>query len=139
VAKAQTEKYHPAERAQAPQIPPEDRTKGFTEIQMGLSDDKIVEEAKRCLSCGYACAQSCPHGAPQFGEEVDARMQKCNFCIDRWVDNAKPICVEACPTRALDAGPLDELKAKYGQGRVHGRRRPALQLLSDRRSGRFRT
>ena len=26
----------------------------------------------------------------------------------------KPICVSGCPMRALDAGPIDELKAKYG-------------------------
>jgi anaerobic dimethyl sulfoxide reductase subunit B (iron-sulfur subunit) len=25
-----------------------------------------------------------------------------------------PVCIESCPTRALDAGPLDELKARYG-------------------------
>ena len=30
------------------------------------------------------------------------------------MENKKPICVEACPMRALDAGPLEELKAKYG-------------------------
>jgi anaerobic dimethyl sulfoxide reductase subunit B len=76
----------------------------------------INEEAKRCLSCGYASAQSCPYDAPQFAEEGDARMQKCDFCLDKWSVNEKPICVEACPTRALDAAPLDELKANYGQG-----------------------
>jgi anaerobic dimethyl sulfoxide reductase subunit B len=76
----------------------------------------VEEEAKRCLSCGYACSQSCPYGAPQFAEEENARMQKCDFCLDKWLVNEKPICVEACTTRALDAGPLDELKAKYGQG-----------------------
>ena len=41
-------------------------------------------------------------------------MQMCNLCIDRWTDGKKPICVEACLTRALDAGPLDELREKYG-------------------------
>jgi anaerobic dimethyl sulfoxide reductase subunit B (iron-sulfur subunit) len=41
-------------------------------------------------------------------------MQKCNLCVDRWEQGRKPICVEACPMRALDAGPLDELEAKYG-------------------------
>ena len=27
---------------------------------------------------------------------------------------AKPLCIDACPLRALDAGPVNELKAKYG-------------------------
>ena len=39
---------------------------------------------------------------------------KCDLCLDRWAEGKKPICVSACPVYALDAGPLDELKAKYG-------------------------
>jgi anaerobic dimethyl sulfoxide reductase subunit B (iron-sulfur subunit) len=41
-------------------------------------------------------------------------MQMCDFCIDRLTEGKKPICVAACPMRALDAGPIDELAAKYG-------------------------
>jgi anaerobic dimethyl sulfoxide reductase subunit B (iron-sulfur subunit) len=41
-------------------------------------------------------------------------MQMCNLCLDRWAQNKKPICVASCPTRALDAGPLEELKNSYG-------------------------
>jgi anaerobic dimethyl sulfoxide reductase subunit B (iron-sulfur subunit) len=41
-------------------------------------------------------------------------MQKCDFCLDRWAQGKKPICVNACLTRALDAGPADELEEKYG-------------------------
>ena len=29
----------------------------------------------------------------------------------------KPICVGACPTRALDAGSIQDLKSKYGLNR----------------------
>ncbi len=116
VAKVQTEQYHAAKRVKMPEIKLEDRLKSFNEIQLGLPDDMIVEEAKRCLSCGYSCSQSCPYGAPQFGDETGAKMQKCDFCSDKWPKNSKPICVEACPTRALDAGPLEELREKYGQG-----------------------
>ena len=46
--------------------------------------------------------------------EDNAKMEKCNFCIGRLAENKQPICVAGCPTRALDSGPLDELKAKYG-------------------------
>jgi anaerobic dimethyl sulfoxide reductase subunit B (iron-sulfur subunit) len=30
-------------------------------------------------------------------------------------EGKKPICVAGCPTRALDAGPMNEIKAKYGE------------------------
>lgn len=41
-------------------------------------------------------------------------MQKCNLCVNRWTEGKKPICVAACPTRALDAGPIEEIESKYG-------------------------
>ncbi|MDP2952746.1 MAG: dimethyl sulfoxide reductase subunit B, partial [Chloroflexota bacterium] len=52
----------------------------------------------------------------------------------RWSEGKLPVCVETCRTRALDAGPLDELKAKYGslnkaEGFVYSRRnKPAIVL-----------
>ena len=44
-------------------------------------------------------------------------MEKCNFCVDRLAEGKNPICVDACPARALDAGPIDLLKRNYGEGR----------------------
>jgi anaerobic dimethyl sulfoxide reductase subunit B (iron-sulfur subunit) len=44
-------------------------------------------------------------------------MQKCELCHDRWIQGKKPVCVEACPMRALDAGTLEELKSLYGEVR----------------------
>jgi anaerobic dimethyl sulfoxide reductase subunit B (iron-sulfur subunit) len=41
-------------------------------------------------------------------------MRKCDYCLDRRIDDKLPICVEACPTRAIDADFFDDLKAKYG-------------------------
>ena len=64
--------------------------------------------------CGSPCLNECPYDAPQFGVEENAKMQKCDFCLDRLAENKKPACVNSCPTRALDAGPLEELQAKYG-------------------------
>jgi anaerobic dimethyl sulfoxide reductase subunit B (iron-sulfur subunit) len=55
------------------------------------------------------------YSVPQFGKEEEAKMQMCTFCVDRVAENKKPICVDACPMRALDAGPLEELKAQYGE------------------------
>ncbi|MBA7710938.1 Anaerobic dimethyl sulfoxide reductase chain B [subsurface metagenome] len=59
--------------------------------------------------------KACPYDIPQFGLEENAKMQKCNFCLERIEQGQQTICVEACPMYALDAGPLDELQEKYGK------------------------
>lgn len=82
-------------------------------------DGIVVVDRQECLGmddCG-ACKEACPYDAPQFGAEEDPKMQKCNFCMDRLAENKNPICVDACNYIALDAGPLEELKAKYGDCR----------------------
>jgi anaerobic dimethyl sulfoxide reductase subunit B (iron-sulfur subunit) len=60
------------------------------------------------------CFEVCPYEAPQFGIEENPKMQKCNLCVDRWAEGKPPICVAACPTRALDAGPMEEMTSRYG-------------------------
>jgi len=76
----------------------------------------VVIDREACLgrdNCDM-CLQACPYDAPQFGAEENAKMQKCDFCLERLADNKKPACVDACPMRALDAAPIEELRAKYG-------------------------
>jgi len=80
-------------------------------------DGIVTVDRELCLGkhkCGMACKDACPYDAPQFEDEVDAKMEMCNLCLDRWVETKKPICINSCPTRALDAGPIDELHAIYG-------------------------
>ncbi len=80
-------------------------------------DGIVVVDSAACLGneeCDVKCLKACPYDAPQFDETPGAKMRKCNFCLDRWQENKLPVCVESCPTRAIDAGHLDELKAKYG-------------------------
>ena len=79
------------------------------------ADGIVVADSDNCLgkdSCGD-CARACPYGAVQFSEEMDAPMQKCDLCLERWSEEKKPVCVKSCPMRALDAGPLHELESKY--------------------------
>ncbi len=79
-------------------------------------DGVVVVDRELCLGKDKCelCLEACPYDAPQFGAEDNAKMQKCDFCLDRFAENKPPICVAGCPLRALDAGPLDELKKKYG-------------------------
>ena len=83
----------------------------------------VVVKREECQEF-KTCVAACPFGGPQFGDDQQEPspnkewvtkhpMQKCNFCITRWQDGKKPICVEACPQRALDAGPMDQLMNKY--------------------------
>jgi anaerobic dimethyl sulfoxide reductase subunit B (iron-sulfur subunit) len=82
-------------------------------------DGIVIVDTEVCLGRDYCqlCLETCPYDAPQFGVEENAKMQKCDLCIDRWGEGKKPICVSSCPTRALDAGPIDEMMANYGGSR----------------------
>ena len=81
------------------------------------SDGVVVVDSATCLGnvkCKTLCLKACPWDAPQFGPEENAKMQKCDLCLERLEQGRQTICVEACPMYALDVGPLEELKAKYG-------------------------
>ena len=100
-----------------PQLAVHERRRNLSEIESSLDSEQAMTEASRCLNCRGMCLVACPYDAPQFGAEDNAKMQKCTLCLEEWVENKKPVCVRACPTRALDAGPLEELRAKYGDVR----------------------
>jgi anaerobic dimethyl sulfoxide reductase subunit B (iron-sulfur subunit) len=79
-------------------------------------DGIVVVDSEKCYGKEFCdlCLQACPYEAPQFGAEDNAKMQMCDLCLDRWAEGKKPICVDSCPMRALDAGPIEDLRAKYG-------------------------
>ncbi len=85
-------------------------------ISKRAEDGVVVVDRSVCLGeseCS-ACKDACLYDAPQFGDGEDDTMQKCDFCLERWEEGRKPVCVDACPMRAMDAGPIEELKEKYG-------------------------
>jgi anaerobic dimethyl sulfoxide reductase subunit B len=72
-----------------------------------VSPEKCTGERK--------CWAACPYGVPQFeGDAQGLKMSKCNMCLDRLEKGDKPICVLSCSLRALEFGPIDELKMKFG-------------------------
>jgi anaerobic dimethyl sulfoxide reductase subunit B (iron-sulfur subunit) len=86
-------------------------------ITKRADDGIVVVDRELCLGKNKCdlCLQACPYQVPQFGTENNAKMQKCDLCLERVTEGQQPICVEACPMWALDFGSLDQLKARYGE------------------------
>ena len=81
------------------------------------ADGIVVVDREKCLGkgeCRSLCFNACPWDVPQFASDDNARMQKCDLCLERLERGQQTICVEACPMYALDVGPIDQLKVKYG-------------------------
>lgn len=77
------------------------------------SDTGIVTiSAENCIGDG-ACTVACPYGVPTL-DPAKNQSVKCDACQDRVAEGKAPICVEACPLRALDFGDFQELREKYG-------------------------
>lgn len=75
-------------------------------------DGLVAVNEDICIGC-KSCQMACPYGAPQY----DARkghMTKCDGCYERVSQGLNPVCVDSCPLRALEFGPIDELRAKHG-------------------------
>ena len=84
-------------------------------ISKRSEDGIVVVDSEKCIGCHY-CFEACPFGNPQFGE--DGLMQKCDFCLDRLKEGNLPVCVAACPVKALHYGTLDELSELAGEKTV---------------------
>jgi formate dehydrogenase iron-sulfur subunit len=87
----------------------------------------VVVQEDVCNGCGY-CVPACPFGVldkrhlPEFsgdppgprplGTKEDGRVWKCTLCYDRLKDGHEPACAKACPTKSIQFGPLEELRAR---------------------------
>lgn len=76
----------------------------------------VSVDAEKCIGCGY-CHMACPYNAPKVDREKGHSV-KCDGCAERVAAGEQPLCVRACPARALEFGPVDEMKKKGEQAAI---------------------
>lgn len=72
----------------------------------------VVIDYENCGGC-QSCMISCPYHAPRF-DEIRGVPVKCDGCHDRVSTGGKPVCVEACPQRALEFGAYADMARGEG-------------------------
>lgn len=100
IEQPQKGKYNRAARSPMPYLEPKKRVKNFNEVQKGLTKGVTLQEAKRCISCGTCCVQTCPYDVMQFNHEV-TKAVKCDLCVDKRGRNEIPACYAICPARCI--------------------------------------
>ena len=76
-------------------------------------DGIVLIDNIRCTRC-RKCESDCPYGAIHWDDSTNTEY-KCDFCADDIDNGSAPVCVAACPNRALDFGELSELRERYGK------------------------
>lgn len=72
----------------------------------------VSVDSGKCIGCGY-CHMACPYNAPKV-DRSKGHSVKCDGCAERVAAGEQPICVRACPARALEFGPVEEM-SKHGE------------------------
>lgn len=88
------------ERVHMPELPADERSKNFDEVNQGLSPEQAVAEAQRCLQCkSRNCVAGCPVGVsiPEFIDALASDDMPRAAQVLRG-DNALPaVCGRVCP------------------------------------------
>ena len=83
-----------------------------------------------------ACIDACPYSAPVMNPDTK-KATKCDGCLSRLKEGQLPMCVEACPQRALTCGDADKVPDGYKQANVAplpdpGKTTPNLYILASK-------
>jgi NADPH-dependent glutamate synthase beta subunit-like oxidoreductase len=114
ITQPQKEKYDPAPRAQVVWLPAQERM-GTDEVQLGLTEQAALQEAKRCITCGTSCVQACPYNIMQFNH-LTLKAVKCDLCVDKRSRNEAPACTWACPAHCIHWGDASTFPSGIDQG-----------------------
>ena len=72
----------------------------------------VLVNHKKCSGC-KACIAACPYDARYVHPK--GFVDKCTFCLHRVLKRKLPACVEACPTKALTLGDLNDPKSPINE------------------------
>lgn len=82
------------------------------DAQTGL----VNANPKICIGCGY-CHLACPYDAPKV-DRTAGHSAKCDGCAQRLAQGLAPVCVEACPSRALSYGIPSDFEARGARANI---------------------
>ena len=73
----------------------------FSKDESGI----VSWDESKCIGCRF-CMIACPFQIPayEYSKALEARVVKCDWCVDRQKENKLPACVEICPVEALTFG-----------------------------------
>lgn len=81
---------------------------------INAEDGTVQHDDEKCIGCEY-CVKACPYDHPVLIKELNV-VHRCDGCIGLRSVGEAPACVSACPLRALDFGPIDELRKAHPEG-----------------------
>ncbi|MEM4592243.1 MAG: 4Fe-4S dicluster domain-containing protein [Sulfolobales archaeon] len=67
----------------------------------------VLIKREACIGC-KGCILACPYGAVTLST-AEKIASKCDFCFERTEKGLPPACVEACPTKALKYGRVEDV------------------------------
>ncbi len=76
-------------------------------------DGVVVMYYGKCIGCGM-CISACPYDA-RFFNPIRHTADKCDFCATRIDSGLQPACVEACISRALVFGDMDDPESEISK------------------------
>jgi NADPH-dependent glutamate synthase beta subunit-like oxidoreductase len=111
----QKEVYNRIDPVQMPRLDARERVNNFDEVQQGLTEEMVIQEAKRCINCGSCCVQACPHSVMQFNHGI-IKAVKCDLCVEKRGRNEAPACSLVCPTHCIVWGDPEKFPETISAG-----------------------
>lgn len=85
--------------------------KAISKTEAGI----VYIDDEKCQGHGD-CIEACPYHHPTWNAD-QTKAKKCVLCTDETTEDGvpNPACAKACPVRALEFGPIEDLRKKYGE------------------------